>query len=267
MTGRKRRTGRLRPLLLLALLLLLLPLGAAAEEIPAPRGYVNDFADVIDPAAEREMERLAGGVSQACGAEIVVAAFPTMAPYGSIEEFGIAVAEKWQPGQSGEDNGVILLLALEERKVRIEVGYGLEGVLTDGTVGRIMDISMVPAFQEGNFSTGFSRSVEGIAGLLAEEYGFELSGLSMAESEKYRRNSRGRKGIPIGTIIFLLFIFMRGGGRFLFPWLFFSSMSRGYSRGGFGGSRSGFGGGSFGGGGFSGFGGGGFGGGGASRGF
>jgi uncharacterized protein len=191
---------------------------------------------------------------------------PTIAPYGSIEEYSIALAEKWQVGERDEDNGVIILLAAQERRIRIEVGYGLEGALPDGLTGQIMDTSMVPLFREDRYGEGFLSAVNGVAGIIAEEYNVTLSEVDMRESRRYD-NSRGSSG-ELLKFLFILFILLSGGGRLFWPLLFMRGFSgRRYHRGGFGAGGFGSGGFGSGGGGFSGFGGGGFGGGGASRGF
>ena len=237
----------------------------AAQEFPKPEGYVNDFANIINPAEQSKIEAIARTVEEKTGIEIAVATMPSMEPYGSIEQYSIALATEWGIGKKGKDDGMLLVVALAERKTRIEVGYGLEGIFPDGLVGRIMDTSMVPYFQNNDFSTGLAKAVEGIAGVISEEYDVDFSNISVNESQKYTETTRSSGGISSRYFYFLFFLLI-AGGRFLWPLLFLSGASRRrYFRGGFGGSsRGGFGGG---GGGFSGFGGGSFGGGGASRGF
>jgi uncharacterized protein len=245
--------------------LLLVSAAIYAQNFPSPRGFVNDFADVISAQDEAAISRTAQAVEQATSIEIAVVTVESMAPYGSIEEFSIDLATAWGVGKEGEDNGILVVLAIAERKTRIEVGYSLEGVFTDGLTGRIMDTSMVPYFRNDDFSTGLTRAVEGIAGVIAEEYDVDLAGVSVAESQKYESSG---SSISLYSIMMVLVVVFIGGGRFLWPLLMLGGLSRRsrYSRGGFGvSSRGGFG--SRGGGGFSGFGGGGFGGGGASRGF
>ena len=251
---------------MLAALITTFPLLLFAKDFPAPSGYVNDFANVINADAESRITRIADAVEKATAIEFAVVTVPTLKPYGSIEQYSIALATEWGIGKKEKDNGMLLLLALEERKLRIEVGYGLEGIFTDAMVGRIMDQSMVPYFKNNDFSTGFYRAVEGISGVIEKEYKVELSGVSAAESQKYTRvssrSSQGRRS-PLYIAFVIIFVF---GGRFLWPMLFLGGMGRRrYTRGGFFGGFGGGGGG--GGGGFSGFGGGGFGGGGASRSF
>ena len=249
-----------------AAFIVLSALSMAGQSFPKPQGYVNDFANIINARDESQIRSMSEAVERATSIEIAVVTVSSMSPYGSIEEFSIALASDWEIGKKGEDNGILLIVALQERKTRIEVGYGLEGIFPDGLVGRIMDTSMVPYFRENDFSTGFAKAVEGVAGVISREYDVDFSSVSQRESEKYTRTTRGsrRSLYPYLSFIFILLI---GGGRFLWPLLILGGMGRGrHYRGGFGmSSRGGFG--SSGGGGFSGFGGGGFGGGGASRSF
>ena len=270
----KRYTGKTKTIIAAALILMTLAVAPVmAKDFPSPTGFVNDFANVITGAAEAQISAIARTVQSATGAEIAVVTLDSLQGYGSIEQLSIALSDEWGGiGDTKLDNGVLIVMALAERRVRIDAGHGLEGALPDGMIGRIMDTSMVPYFKNNDFSTGFLKATEGIAGVIAKEYDVKLQNISTAESDKYTRSttrSSGLSGISprlIGIVIFML-ISLAGGGRRFLPLLFLGSMSRGgYRRGGFGGSSgSGFGGG--GGGGFGGFGGGSFGGGGASRGF
>src|SRR6056297_3355435 len=222
------------------LLLSALPI-LSAQSIPDYRGFVNDFAGVIDSDSAGKIEAVARKVQETTGAEIAVVTIDTVDPYADVDQYSIELAEQWQVGQEGEDNGIIFLMALEERQVRMEVGYGLEGAIPDGRAREI-----------------------------ADEYDVELGSLDAPPMPAQSGGSPGSdgssgSGIP-GRLIFLLLIFFLGGGRMFLPMLLLGGITGGrHYRGGFG--SSGFGGGSFGGGGFGGFGGGGFGGGGASRGF
>ncbi len=256
--------------LILPVCMLVLSAGIiSAQKLPEPVGTVNDFAGIIDPSHEQEIGAVAESVRRATGAEIAVATVQSYAPYGSIEQYSIALAEAWGIGEKGEDNGVLLLIAMEERKLRIEVGYGLEGALPDGLTGEIMDNSMVPYFREGAYGEGFLRAVHGVAGIIAEEYDVQLSEVDMREKERYEYRQSSGSAADFFKFLFIIFILLTGGGRFFWPLMLLGGMRGGkHYRGGFG--SGGFGSGGFGSGGssgFSGFGGGSFGGGGASRGF
>lgn len=247
------------------LLSLLALSSASGQGLPKTRGYVSDFADIIDSGDESRMAQFAASIQKATSIEVAVVTVKTYSPYGSIEQYSIDLATAWGIGKAEDDTGMLLLVALQEREARIEVGYGLEGIFPDGLVGRIMDTSMIPYFRNNDFGKGLAQGLEGIAGVIEKEYGVDLAGVSQAESDKYSGSS-GRSQVNLYPIISFIVLLMLGGGRFFWPILFLGGMGRNRSRGGFGvSSRGGFG--SSGGGGFSGFGGGGFGGGGASRGF
>ncbi|MFP4618160.1 MAG: TPM domain-containing protein [Spirochaetaceae bacterium] len=238
-----------------------------AQDLPEPEGFVNDFAGVIDSNSEARIEAIARKLQEVSGAEIAVVTVENLEPYGSVEQYSIALAEEWGVGQEDEDNGIIMLMAMEEREVRLEVGYGLEGAIPDSLAGRILENSIIPSLSSGNYGEGFLRGSEAVAGLIAEEYDFDMGDLELKESEVYSGGAPGSgvreeesDGLPFG-LVFFLFIMFFGGGRFFLPLFFLSSITgRRHYRGGFGSSGMG----GFGGSGFSGFGGGGFGGGGAS---
>lgn len=264
-----RRVSRRKFYTLLAAAVLFLSFlpGVSAQELPEVKGFVNDYANVIDSESESKIDAVARRVQEATGAEIAVVSVESIEPYATIEDFSIALAEQWRVGSQEEDNGVILLMTMKERQVRLEVGYGLEGAIPDGRAGEILDETVLPFFGQGDFSSGFLAGTLSLAQEIADEYDVDLGSIEVpsapVSSNGSRRDSDG--GIPSGLVIFIL-IFFFGGGRMFLPLLFLGSIGgRRHYRGGFG--SSGFGGGSFGGGGFGGFGGGGFGGGGASRGF
>jgi uncharacterized protein len=252
------------------LLLIFIALGAFADDVPGYSGYVNDYAILITEKDKDSMESVAKEVEEKTGAQIAVLTVKSMSPYTSIDEFGMAVAEKWKVGEKDKDTGIIIILAMEERKVRIEVGYGLEGIINDAKAGRIIDNTMMPYFRGGDFSAGLRRGVFKIADIIGTELNVELD-----EQIKMQDNTfTERLCMLIFFIIFVsIFLMMirrmknakRTGRRYYGS--SFGAMYPGYGhgRGSFGGFSSrgcgGFGGG------FGGFGGGGFGGGGASRGF
>jgi len=252
------------------LLLIFIALGAFADDVPGYSGYVNDYAILITEKDKVSMESVAKEVEEKTGAQIAVLTVKSMSPYTSIDEFGMAVAEKWKVGEKDKDTGIIIILAMEERKVRIEVGYGLEGIINDAKAGRIIDNTMMPYFRGGDFSAGLRRGVFKIADIIGTELNVELD-----EQVKMQDNTfTERLCMLIFFIIFVsIFLMMirrmknakRTGRRYYGS--SFGAMYPGYGhgRGSFGGFSSrgcgGFGGG------FGGFGGGGFGGGGASRGF
>lgn len=143
-----------RYLYILIFSILFLPLKGYALEVPELKGYVNDYADMISPAVEVRIEEELKSFEQANSTQIVILTIPSLEGE-VIEEFSIKVAETWKIGQAVKDNGVIFIAAKEDRKMRIEVGRGLEGRLTDLMAGRIIDLVVRPSFKRGDFDHGF----------------------------------------------------------------------------------------------------------------
>jgi uncharacterized protein len=244
------------------LLLSALPV-LSAQSIPNYRGFVNDFAEVIDTDSAGKIEAVARKVQETTGAEIAVVTIDTVEPYADVDQYSIELAEQWQVGQEGEDNGIIFLMTLEERLVRMEVGYGLEGAIPDGRAGEILDEAVLPYLSQGEYGKGFLAGTVEAAREIAEEYNVELGNLDAPPMVAQSGSSAGSEGSGIpGRLIFFALILFLGGGRMFLPMLLLGGITgRRHYRGGFGSSGvGGFGG-------FGGFGGGGFGGGGASRGF
>lgn len=230
---------------LLLIFCLLFPLSSQALEPPKASGYVNDRAGLLTAPVRLKLEQFLRQFEETDSTQLVVLTIPSLEG-DSLEDFSLRVAESWGIGQKGKDNGALLLIAKQERKVRIEVGYGLEGKLTDLLAGRIIDHEITPRFKNGDFDGGVIAGVASMAEAVRGEY----QGTGTARREKKKN--------PFGFLSLLLFL---GPGLSLL-----GGRRRGrYRRGGLwiGGPFMGGGGGGFGGGGFSG-GGGGFGGGGSS---
>jgi uncharacterized protein len=214
---------------------------------------VSDFAGLLSAAAVQRIETIIGRHEAESSDQVAVAIFSSLEGE-SLEDFSIQLAEKWQIGSAEHDNGVILLVFVEDRRTRIEVGYGLEGRLTDAQSGRILRDVLAPRFRAGDFDGGVEAAVSAIIAAVRGEYGVDQK----------------PPGAPFLILMaFFFFAVMRNAPR-LFWLLLLGEMlsgSRGgwsrRSRGGWGGFGGGGFGGGFGGGGFGG-GGGGFGGGGAS---
>ena len=155
---------------------------AYAEETTQPpglSGFVNDYADVIDDSMERQMIALSQAVQDATGAGIAAVVVDSVAPYADVEEYSLRLASEWDPGDREKDSGVLFVLALEERQVRIEVGYGLEGTIPDGRAGEILDSVVLPLLRAGNYGDGLLAGMREVANLIAEDYGVELSDMSV----------------------------------------------------------------------------------------
>ena len=156
------------------LLLILIASSTFADDVPGYSSYVNDYAGVISEKDKTSMEEVAKEVEEKTGAQIAVLTVKNMSPYTSIDDFSMAVAEKWKVGQKGKDNGIIIVLAMEERKIKIEVGYGLEGIINDAKAGRILDNNVIPYFRGGDFSAGLRRGMFKIADTIGTEMNVEL---------------------------------------------------------------------------------------------
>ncbi|HOE68740.1 MAG TPA: TPM domain-containing protein [Candidatus Omnitrophota bacterium] len=212
---------------------------------PRADGYVTDRAGLLSPSARVELEAKLRTFDQQTSTQIAVAIFPSLEG-GSLEDISMRIAETWKPGQKDRDNGVLLLVFRDDRKIRIEVGYGLEGVLTDVVSGQIIRQEIAPCFRRGNYASGVEAGVDAI--MLAVRGEFKAK----------KSSGDGRQTAALVFIILLIVLpplLRKGSG---------GDDRRGRRRGGFfytgtgyrsGGSRGGFGGfsgGSFGGGGASG---------------
>lgn len=254
---------------LLAAALLLAATGAAAKDWPRPTGPVADYANVIPGQYRQKIAALMTELYQKTGDAVVVATIPDLGGQ-TIEQAAVSLFEKWGIGSKAKDNGVLILVALAERKLRIEVGYGLEGLITDAKAGQVRDEFLVPFLRKNRFGEGLYAGSAAVAAIIAQDRGVTLTGMP-----KLPKSGPG-KGAGMMVIFALLFAGWavlsmarrgrggRGGMGGVLPWLLIGSMMGSGGRD-YGGGGGGFGG--FGGGGFGGFGGGISGGGGASGGF
>ena len=252
---------------IICLLLLSAVIVAYAVEIPVPPpDPVVDLAGIVDGSIATKLNSYLRELDNKTSAQVAILTIKSLEGQ-SLEDFSITVAhDKWKLGQKGKDNGVLILVALAEKKYRIEIGYGLEGILPDSLVGSIGRQYLVPYFRKGDYSSGIYAAALIIANEIAGEAGVKISGLPAVK--KSRQSQTGKKSSgPLGKIVSLLifivifFIFIRNPRSFL-AFMLLSAM--GGRSGHWGRSGGGFGGGGFGG--FGG-GGGGFGGGGASGGW
>lgn len=257
--------------LVLALLVLLVPAGALAQpKFPALTGRVVDNANLLSPQVEQQLTEELAGLETQTGRQVVVATVPDLQGY-EIEEYGYQLGRTWAIGRKGEDDGVILLVAPSERKVRIEVGYGLEGVLTDALSSVILQSAVLPEFRQGNYEQGIVNGTNEIVRQLALPDAEARANVARAEQAREARSSDGGSIIPVIFVMLVIFWILGGilrgfgGGRgrrrggsawWLLPLILSSGggRHRGGGWGGGGGFGGGFGGGggSFGGGGSSG---------------
>jgi uncharacterized protein len=258
---------RVGSLLLVAFLVLLATFGPPAASVaqttpPVPSAHFNDYAGLVTAAQRDRLNAKLRRFADETSTQIVVAVMPGLPEDDALEDFTVRTAQAWRAGQKGLDNGAILFVFVKDRKIRIEVGYGLEGALPDAIAKRIIDEQIVPAFRAGDPAAGLSAGIEAMMAATRGEYTAKP------------RAPGGRSVLPVLIFFIILIVFLsiasRGGGGFLRgprgrtydhngwdPGIIFIPTGRSSGWGGGGGSWGG------GGGGFSG-GGGSFGGGGAS---
>jgi len=253
----------------------------APPALPSPAGPVTDLVGILDQQIRQRLTQFLDQVRERTGAEIAVLVVASTAP-DTIEDYSIAIFDRWKIGQRGKDNGLLFLVAVQDRRMWITTGYGLEGILPDGKVGEIRDRAILPSFRAGQYAEGIVRGTDALAAvILAQAGGATTEPLARVGARK-RATHFGRTGTLLAIFVVLILFsvaasatdrraVLRGRAvpsrrsRWL-PWWIGGGLGGGY--GGWSGGRSGgwsgggFGGG-FGGGGFGGFGGGGSGGGGA----
>jgi uncharacterized protein len=282
MARRLTHAAAVRAGLAAALLVCLWAGRAMAQPAPPPLTQpVNDFANVIDPQSARTIDALIRSLQRATGDVVVVATVDTFQPYATIDEYAVKMFENGGRGigEKGRDNGLLVVVAVNDRRVRVEVGYELEQFITDGFAGQVRDEELAPRFRQGNYGAGLVAGVQRLVGRIAQGRNVSLQDLPQEPRTVRRRRASGGGAV---FWLFIAFIVIRalvsgigrnsrrgppgGGGP---GWGGWSSGVGPFigRRGGFGGG--GFGGGGFGGGGggFGGFGGGRSGGGGASGGW
>lgn len=248
---------------------------AVSPDLPPPREYVEDRAGILSAETQGKLNGLLKELEQKTGAQLIVLTVDTTQPL-TVERFSIALAERWKLGRKDRDDGFLFTVAVKDREFRFEVGYGLEGFLTDQYCGRIGRTVLIPQMRQGRYSDGIYQSALAIAERIAQHNGVTLTGLP---SGYVNPGSNQRRATPICgllPIILLIAFFTLAAGRGSPLWLLWLLLGHRYgasnnyydaywgrSSGGYGGGfGDGFGGGfrsgGFGGGGGGGFGGGGF---------
>ncbi len=226
----------------------------AQSVYPRPQGRaVNDFAGVIDAENARKIEILAAEMWHKTSTAIVVVTVSAIGENSDINQYVNGLYSAWGIGKKGEDKGLLIFLSVGDRQIRIETGYGVEGILPDGRVGEILDAHVVPYLKTGETGKGLYNAALVCAAYIAKDAGVDLTGVSPL----YRSSSRpAKQGFNLlGLIFFLLAAVVLLGtkqGRRMLPWILLllaTSGSRGGGGGGFGGGFGGFGGGMSGGGG------------------
>jgi uncharacterized protein len=237
------------------------PANTGDQAFPALTGRVVDNAGMLSPAARAALTQDLAAHESATGQQVVVVTVQTLGGR-PIEDFGYQLGRLWRIGRAGKDDGALLIVAAAERQVRIEVGYGLEGTLTDAQSWGIIQSHMLPHFRAGDYEAGILAGTRAVLAILRGDA--EPAPPPDARRTADREEAPGRSGLLFWIIVAFILLNAFGGRggrrgrRSALPWIILGGL--GGMRGGRGG---GFGGGGFGGGGFSG-GGGSFGGGGAS---
>lgn len=244
----------------LSIFCLLLPASGALP--PKPDKYVEDAAGVLSPQAEAALNSKLDQFERGTSCQVLVATFPEVPADYQMEDFTQRTAEAWGVGQKQGDNGAVLFLFPGSRKLRIEVGYGLEGAVPDALAKRIIEREIVPSFRAGDFDGGVTRGVDAILAAAKGEY--SGTGHTVADQQGRTVDEGIPLPVPLIILVFMLLLIMsatRNRGTYFGPggrqsvWFPDSGRSDSWGGGGSdGGSGGGFsgGGGSFGGGGASG---------------
>ncbi len=259
-----------QPSIILLILFVFAGLGVFAQEDfpppPNPPRLVNDFTNTLTATEQSALEKKLVAYNDSTSTQISIVMIRSVGPY-DISDYAFQLGDKWGIGRKDKENGMLILAAMDDRKVFMATGYGLEGAVPDAVANRIVNNVIVPAFRAENYYQGLNQATDMVIKLAAGEY----------DAEEVAR--RGNSGAAVFFLLFFIFIFVilpliknrkdndnhmggRGGNVDLFTTMMLAGMLGGRrGRGGFGGFSGG--GGGFGGGGFGGFGGGSFGGGGA----
>jgi uncharacterized protein len=238
---------------IILLLLFVLICSLQALDVPKLQGRINDYATILSSPQIAELEKLLSDAEASTSSQIVVLIIPSLED-DALEDFSIRVLENWKIGQAKLDNGAMLLVSINDRKLRIEVGYGLEGMLTDLKSDYIIRNTIVPEFKQNNYFQGIYAGLQSMIGIINKE--FDISPEQLAEFKKQKQEKNKSSHFPFALIIFIIIILSnigkkggRGGGGFFWGGIG-GFGGGGSSSGGFGGFSGG--GGSFGGGGSSG---------------
>ncbi len=223
--------------------------GLAAGKFPRTQGYVSDYANLLDARSRSQLNGLLERLERKTSSELAVVTLPDIGGEDP-EGYAVKLFADWGIGKKDKNNGVLILVAVKERKIRIEVGYGLEGALPDGLCGQIIRERMEPAFKKQQFGQGLIAGTLAVATIMAKEAGVSLEDLGgrSAPMPVRRPASRGSMLLRLLFFIIMIPIIIRN------PWLLLLFMGGmggrgGWSGGGFGGGFGGFGGGMSGGGG------------------
>ncbi len=178
-----------------------LPVVAYGLDVPKLQGYVNDYAGMISDPAKAKIEQGLKAFEQSDSTQLVILTIPSL-DGENLEDFSIKVADAWKIGQQQKDNGIILLVSKQERKIRIEVGRGLEGRLTDLMSGRIVDQVIKPRFKQGDFDGGFIAGASALISATRGEF--------RAEQRPIQRRQKGFPPFLTFLLFFGIFVLILG---------------------------------------------------------
>ncbi len=210
--------------------------------------YVNDFAGLLNYSDKVTIAKFAAELEGKTTAQIAIVTIKTTKPE-TIQGFSVRLFDQWKIGQKGEDNGVLLLMAVDDRKAWITTGYGVEGAIPDLIANKIVRDVMIPYFKHEQYSEGITKGAVAIISLVAKEYNVEITGY---EAQVYQTVHRKKSGLEVVFIILLSLFFVSMcyiGGRRRAGYWYGTGLGSGGSGGGFSGGFGGFGGGMSGGGG------------------
>lgn len=173
-----------------------------SSSVPQMNGPVNDYAKILKEKEKQELREFLESVNSQTSVQVAVLTIPSLED-NNLEAFSMEVVEKWKLGQKDIDNGVLLLIAFDEKKIRLEVGYGLEGSLTDAKSGLIIRNIIAPAFQSGKYGDGIIEAVKTIVGIATDN--------AEIISSKIETESSDSAGIAV-FIVFLFFMLLMSGG-------------------------------------------------------
>jgi uncharacterized protein len=167
-------------------------------EVPALKGRVNDYARILEPEQAAALENNLAAIESSTTAQFVLLTIPSLEGE-PLEDFSLRVAEAWKLGQKRADNGLLMMVAVEDRAIRIEVGYGLEGTLPDGKCGTIIRQVIVPEFRNGKYYTGISKAFQ----VMGQAVAGDPSQITLRES----REAESDHGSGLGTFFVVLILF------------------------------------------------------------
>ncbi len=234
-----------------AVIILIILSSISLAGVPRPLGWVSDYAGLLDGSSINQLTGVLASIKTSTGVEFAVITRNSLDEYGSIEEMALAYLTEWGVGRKGEDNGLVLLIVMDEatglKAYRFETGYGLEGDLPDGLLGQIGREEIAPRFQQGDYGGGILAATIRIGRILGAD-------MTAAPPKKTARGKRGIGSLIFMAIIIIMALSGRGRRSGLFWLLLLGAMGgpRRSGGGGFGGGFGGFGGGGGGGGGATG---------------